>query len=58
VSWDKPVILDKLVFDELLLWSNNLDTLPFRSLAPVFRVPERILFTDATVVVLQVHGFI
>ena len=58
VSWDKPVILDKLVFDELLLWSNNLDTLPFRSLAPVFRVPERILFTDATVVVLQMHGFI
>jgi hypothetical protein len=57
VFWDKPVILDKLVFDELLFWSNNLDTLPFRSLAPVFRVPERILFTDATVVVLQVQWF-
>lgn len=48
VSWDLPVILDKLVFDELLFWSKNLDTLPFRSLAAVFRVPERILFTNAS----------
>jgi len=48
VSWDKPVTLDKLVFEELLFWSENLDTLHFISLAPVFRVPEIILFTDAS----------
>jgi hypothetical protein len=55
VSWDKPVILDKLVFDELLFWSKYLDTLPFRSLAPVFRVTEK--FYLQMPVVLQVQRF-
>ena len=48
VSWDKPVILDFPVMDELIFWLDNIDKLPFRTLSPIYRIPERIMFTDAS----------
>jgi hypothetical protein len=36
------------VLDELNFWQNKLDILPFRSVTSFYRVPERIMFEDAS----------
>lgn len=48
VSWDAIVSLDSPSLAELHFWSKNLELLPFRSLVSLGRMPERILFVDAS----------
>lgn len=47
-TWDGPIDLNDGVLHELKFWIDNIDTLPFRTLAPIDRTPDRIAFTDAS----------
>ena len=46
--WDAPILLNQEIVYELHFWLKNIDTLPFRTLAPINRIPERIVFADAS----------
>ena len=47
-TWDGPVDLNDGVLYELKFWLDNIDTLPFRTLAPIDRTPDIIVFSDAS----------
>lgn len=47
-SWDSVLHLDAVCRSELQFWLNHLNCLPFRSITPLSRLPERILFVDAS----------
>lgn len=46
--WDGYLHLDQGSIDELKFWSEKYALLPFRSLSPIHRCVERIVFTDAS----------
>jgi hypothetical protein len=45
---DSNVKINSHVLDELNFWQNRLDILSFRSVTSFYRVPERIMFVDAS----------
>jgi hypothetical protein len=47
-TWDGSIDLNDGVLYELKFWIDNIYTLPFRTLAPIDRTPDRIVFTDAS----------
>ena len=40
--------LSDFAFEELQIWSEHLNSLPCRAFSPLWRAPERIMFTDAS----------
>jgi hypothetical protein len=46
--WDQAVQISKSESDELGFWLDNLLHLPKRVISPSFRMPDRIMFTDAS----------
>ncbi|VDH95207.1 Hypothetical predicted protein [Mytilus galloprovincialis] len=48
VFWDAKISLSAEAIDELHFWSQNIDSLSPRVISPWFRLPERIIYTDAS----------
>ena len=48
LDWDFDIIIDQGAMNELKFWFNNCDTLPFRSISPIHRSVERIVYSDAS----------
>ncbi|CAC5383428.1 unnamed protein product [Mytilus coruscus] len=48
VFWDTKISLPPEAKDELHFWSQNIDSLSPRVISPWFRLPERIIYTDAS----------
>ncbi|MEW8542467.1 MAG: reverse transcriptase domain-containing protein [Candidatus Thiodiazotropha sp.] len=48
LHWDSKFPLSDLACDELHFWSKHMISLPSRVLSPLWRVPERIMFSDAS----------
>ncbi|CAC5399139.1 unnamed protein product [Mytilus coruscus] len=48
VFWDSKISLPPEARDELHFWSQNIDSLSPRVISPWFRLPERIIYTDAS----------
>lgn len=46
--WDQSIQLSKLESDELDFWFNNVLHVPNRVISPWFRIPDRMVFTDAS----------
>ena len=47
-SWDSVVHVDDFSIRELHFWLSSLKSLPNCVIAPIQRIPERIVFTDAS----------
>jgi hypothetical protein len=47
-SWDSVVHVDEFSIRELHFWLSSLKSLPNCVIAPIQRIPERIVFTDAS----------
>lgn len=46
--WDQSIQLSKLESDELDFWFDNVLRVPNRVISPWFRIPDRMVFTDAS----------
>lgn len=47
-NWDAITELTNSAYEELQFWLNHVDNLPYRNLFPLWRNPNRVIFSDAS----------
>ena len=47
-AWDENIIMNEDIFRELQFWCFHCNVLSFKSIVPMNRQPQRVIFTDAS----------
>jgi hypothetical protein len=47
-AWDENIIMNEDIFRELQFWYFHCNFLSFKSIVPMYRQPQRVIFTDAS----------
>ena len=47
-SWDEKILVNDYILEELKFWYFECESLSFKRIVPMNRMPQRVIFTDAS----------